>query len=318
MRSTHLYLRRCLVVMHPPPAVPENQAEQIVSSHRSSVSAGSHSPNQTLPPSNSPLPTPPTTPLKLNAGADLSSRRNDTDCTSTSSSHNRSDSRHSSSSAPPPTNPVISLTASSYRGQSPSVSSFAASASRRSNSLTQMPSISESSSMMTPSLDASSRSPTTVSTLNTIDSSSDVYRAGTGGRAKGRNGFLTIKTSEHVQTVPMIIESPAEDTVVANSGMGPEFIPLPPSPITPGPSPTLAVPQNPLLTRRGRSMADQGKQEKRKFFGSIRRGQSAPDESDKKTRRMSVSSSFVSLKRAASNWTRPRHHMTLHPWHLQP
>ncbi|KAF5359486.1 hypothetical protein D9756_003277 [Leucocoprinus leucothites] len=292
----------------PPPAVPTKHTQRKASSHRSSASDGRHPPDPTFHLSAiSPLPTPPATPFEPSKNPTI--QHGDIDYASTSSSHNRSNSRHSSSSVPPHTNPVISLTPpghiSSF-GPSPSTSSVAASTSRRSDSLTQMPSISESSSMMTPSLDDSAGSPTTISTLSTVDSSNVAHRTGSGARPKGRNGLLTVKTSDHVQTVPIIIESSAEDAIVSETIQEPLPLPIP-SP-SQGQSPTLTVPtQNLAPTRRERVLADTEKREKRKSFNPFKRAQSsAPDESDKRPRRISVSSSFGNLRRAASNWTKPR------------
>ncbi|KXN91640.1 hypothetical protein AN958_12492 [Leucoagaricus sp. SymC.cos] len=279
-----------------------------------------------IPLPSSPLPTPPPTPSKPNASqksASISSvthqppssfhfaPRGDADSASNGTRHSRSGSQKSSSSVPPLTNPVIALTppkdASSF-GQTPSTTSLNTSIPhRRSESLTQLPSISESSSLVTPTLDTS-RSPTISPTLNATDSSSAISGASSIGDHKGKIGLLKVKTAEHARTIPMIIESPVEDALVEEPEVIPEAIPLPLSPVSESHSPTLAVPQqHPVLTRRGRGLTDPGKQEKRKLFNPFKRGQSlGPDNSDARSRRISVTSSFGNLKRAASNFTRPR------------
>lgn len=303
-----------------PPAVPAKDPPRKASSPRSSASAEQRLFG--LPAT--PLPTPPPTPSKPNASQKLVSissaadppstsfqftRHGQIDAASSSSHHNFSGFRRSPSSAPPPTNPVISLTPSGHinsYGQSSSTPSFTASnPQRRSGSLTQMTSISESSSLMTPSLDNSSGSPTTISTLNTIVSSSAV--SSTVG-PKGRSGLLKAKAPEHVRTIPMIIESPVEDCTSTGREVTPERVPQPFSPVSQTQSPTLAVPpQNPTLTRRGRGFTETEKREKRKFFNPFKRSQpSGLDESDGSQRRISVSSSFGNLRRVANNWTRPR------------
>lgn len=218
----------------------------------------------------------------------LSLKHDGVDHAPLSNGHKRGGSHHSSSSAPPSTNPLISLTPpchSTCFSRSSSISSSAASLQRRSDSPTRLTSISESSSLMTPSLENPSRS----STLNTTDSSS------VGCRYKGRNSLLGLKIPEYPRSVPMIIESPVEGSLMFDM---PESTLLPPM----WPSPPLEMPMHqPVLTRRERGFGDDGKREKQKSFNPFKRtGQSTASSDELKNYRpISISSSVGNLRRGA-------------------
>ncbi|KAF9453495.1 hypothetical protein P691DRAFT_45695 [Macrolepiota fuliginosa MF-IS2] len=304
-----------------PPPVPEKDPPRGAPSHRSSASVdhGSVDPSSVPLPS-SPLPTPPPTPSKPTNRKSTSissatnppptsfhlSRYGDVDTSSSYSGHNRSSSQRSSSSAPP-TTPIISLTPPSHV-ISESSSLASSSPHRRSESLSKMPSISESaSSLMTPSLDPSSRTITTISTLNTAESQSLALGTTCIGGQKGKANMLRVKTTEHKHNIPMIVESPVEDILLADpEAMIPEAVPLPLSPVSEGHSDTLVVPQTLAPLRRGRGLTNPEKGDKRMSFNPFKRGQSlGPDESGGK--RLSVSASLMNLKRAATSFTtRPK------------
>lgn len=307
-----------------PPLVPMKDSPRRASSHRSSASVDHIDPvSLPLPPS--PLPTPPQTPSKATTRKSTSissatshppssfhyARHGDADSTSSSSGHNRSGSKRSSTSAPPPTNPAISLSPPAHISafaEPSSSSSVVSIPHRRSESLTKLPSISESASLMTPSLDPSSKTVTTVSTLNTTESHS-VVPGTNSGTAKGKNGLLKVKTSDHIHDIPMIIESPVEDAIATGPETIPEEVPLPLSPISESHSPTLMVPQHPVPTRRARGLTDPGNASKRKSFNPFKRNQPVGlDESEDtgSSKRISVSASLGNLRKAASNLTRPR------------
>ena len=212
--------------------------------------------------------------------------------------HKHGGSHHSSLSAPPCTNPVISLTPpchSSSFSRSSSISSSAASLQRRPDSPTRLTSISESSSLRTPSLENPSRSSTLnttrSSTLNTTESSS------VGCRYKGKNNLLGLKIPEYPRSVPMIIESPVEGAMVFDMPESPPLWPLP----------TLEMPMHqPVLTRRERGYEDAGKREKQKSFNPFKRTGQSTALSDENYRPMFVSSSMGNLRRGVDDWTKTR------------
>ncbi|KAL9714240.1 hypothetical protein Ac2012v2_002550 [Leucoagaricus gongylophorus] len=267
-------------------------AEQPLATSFSSVISSSTPPKK-------PLITSPDPTLVSSAGVNnlpcpSSSKCDSVDHAPNSNRHKRWGSHHSTSSAPPSANPIISLTPPGQMSSFSRSSSMSSSAHRRSDSLTRLPSISESS-MMTPSLDYSSRS----STLNTTDSLS------VGGRHKGRNGLFIIKMPEHFRSVPMIVESPVEEALVFDTNMTSESTPLPmSSSVGLSPTPDVSL-HHPVLTRRERGFVDTGQREKRKSFNPFKRGQSAApsDGSDRNYKRLSISTSIGNLRKSASGWT---------------
>lgn len=281
----------------------------------------------------SPLPTPPPTPSKITSRKSLSQSsltnhppssfhlsRQELESSSSASSHNRHGSAYSQrsiSALSPTTNPVMSLT------PPPHVTEFTPVPSRRSGSLTQMPSISESlSSVATPSLNTSSPTATSVSTLNTVESPISVVSAGNAGTGKGKTSMLRVKTN-HGHNIPMIIESPVEDGVLVASPQSlprtiPEEVQLPLSPVSEVHSTSsLAVPQVDLKpVRRSRMLTEPPTRlDKRKSFNLFKRGQSAgvvdepiTNERPKSlsSKRLSVSASLSNLRKVATNLTRPK------------
>lgn len=234
----------------------------------------------------------------------LSLKHDSVDHAPISNGHKHGGSHDSSLSAPPSANPVISLTPpchSSCFSRSSSISSSAASLQRRSDSLTRLTSISESSSLRTPSLENPSRSSTLntarsstlnttrSSTLNTTESSSAGYRY------RGKNNLLGLKIPEYPRSVPVIIESPVEGAMVFDM----------PESTSVWPSPTMEMPTHrPVLTRRERGYGDAGKREKQKSFNPFKRAGQSTALFDENYRPMSVSSSMGNLRRGVDDWTK--------------
>ncbi|KAF7773372.1 hypothetical protein Agabi119p4_5539 [Agaricus bisporus var. burnettii] len=227
----------------------------------------------------------------------------ETELSSSSSGHSRSGSRRSFASATPlslPSPQIVVPGESSYPSLNISIPS------RRSESLSQLHSISESTSPVTPSLDSSSRTVTTISTLNTAESPS-LLSSVTASRAKGKMGMLKVKTSEHVANIPMIVESPGENSVAVKSQSELRLLP-PLSPDTAKRPSTLVIPQETVLTRRAREPLGSDKVDKRKSFNPFKRSQSVGPADCNRTgdsKRSSISA-IDKLRRASSSFTKPR------------
>lgn len=221
---------------------------------------------------------------------------------SSSSGHSRSGSRRSFASALQPSLPSPQIV---LPGEPAYPSLNISIPSRRSESLTQLHSISESASPVTPSLDSSSRTVTTISTLNTAESPSFVSSVAA-GRAKGKIGLLKVKTSEHVPNIPVIVESPGENGVAVKPELELQ-VPSLLSPVTANQSPTLVVPPQSVPTRRARGLLDPDKANRRRSFNPFKRSQSVgPAQCDRSrdSKRSSILA-FDKLKRASSNFSKP-------------
>ncbi|TFK40202.1 hypothetical protein BDQ12DRAFT_721665 [Crucibulum laeve] len=246
---------------------------------RSRRSQDSHSPP--LSPTSIPLPATPTS---------VRSRKSDRGTATPTHFNSRAD-----ASTPMPSTPVISLTPplqSTVSVDSASEKSSLGATSRdRANSIPTQPSLSESaSSIMTPSLDASSSRSMNLSSLGTAESGSSSI----GG--KGKAGGLKVKTLDHGSNIPMIVESPVEESFAPR---------LSDEPVGVGALGAIAEDDVLAVPRaRPRGLTDptynsKSKVEKRKSLNPFKRGQAleAPD-SENSPKRLSMSASLSNMRRS--------------------
>lgn len=300
-----------------PPPPPMKDLPPKPSSRRSSgLSDGALVDAASVPLPSSPLPASPTTHSATSgrASGSISSANNrppssfhyvqhgENEVSSGSSLHSRSGSRRSFASALQPSLPSPQIVLS---GEPTYPSLNISIPSRRSGSLTQLHSISESTSPVTPSLDSSSRTVTTISTLNTVESPTFVSSVAA-GRAKGKMGMLKVKTSEPHSNIPMIIESPVENGLTVKPELELQVLPL--SPITTSQSPTLMVPQQFFPTRRARGLVNPDAANKRRSFNPFKRSQPVGPTQCDHSRETKKSSTFAldKLKRASTNFSKPK------------